>query len=497
MNHKINRRQTKKHRKLAVALTVGILVGIFGAHAAFLVFHLDSISSPISLSHAGMESQLKGFSTHRSNFESKESSDTGGAVKLPMIHTTMADGVRMIFDSLPDMYSSTQQSATILKQLIQRTERVRDSKDVVLTTHISPNKLNVLLTQLKYWGGPASVAVYVKDQLGLNQFFHFWQENQEKLKRTSFHFVIEKNTTLLYPHNLLRNVAVDAVESDYVLALDVDFIPFPRGCHDRVMQVMQSNSSLLERKKTLFILPAFQIYPKQSETHAKEEMLPSSNAEIKGMIEERKMSPFHVNVSYGGHGPTHFKKWLNRQESQNEKEAFYDIAIDARESTFFEPYVLAYKQGLPKYWEGKLRCHAKDEVVDRYLTIDLSSSQNFEGLERTRSASFMNALLLDTNMPYWMIFTVCIWTTLRLVEPKMRRRLYVKRISMYGASFGSILPPCTASCQNTIAAVAAATVTAAVGNIENDRWSSVGAAYISGNSCDNNSGSSEEKNWSI
>jgi hypothetical protein len=84
----------------------------------------------------------------------------------------LTHGVRLIFDSLPVADSSSPQSATILTNLIQRREKVLvDSDDVVLTTHISPNKLEVLLIQLKFWGGPASVTVYIKDQTGINQFF--------------------------------------------------------------------------------------------------------------------------------------------------------------------------------------------------------------------------------------------------------------------------------------------------------------------------------------
>jgi hypothetical protein len=271
---------------------------VFVAHSAFVVLDLNAITS------TSYVSPLTSFSRNLSQVKSFRSSSGDGVVKHPIdaTHLRKAEsttagivdawnhGVQLIFDSLPVADSSSPQSATILKNLIQRREKVLYSNDVLLTTHISTNKLEVLLTQLKYWGGPASVAVYFKDQAGINQFFQVWQQHYDKLKQTSFHFVFEKNTTLLYPHNLLRNVAMDAVESDYSLAMDVDFIPFPKGCHDRLIQVMQDNSTIAERKKTLFILPAFQMFPKKHETHATEDMLPASKAETEHDSKEENES---------------------------------------------------------------------------------------------------------------------------------------------------------------------------------------------------------------
>jgi hypothetical protein len=77
----------------------------------------------------------------------------------------------------------------------------------------------------------------------------------------------------------------------------------------------------------------------------------------------------------------------------------------------------------------------------------------------------MNAALPVTSMLYSMIFTLCIWITLRQVEPKKRRRLFDYAISTYGPSFDIILRPCMVSCQRTIsvAVVVAVAVKVVIG----------------------------------
>eukprot|EP00980_Cylindrotheca_fusiformis_P023084 scaffold10099_cov149-Cylindrotheca_fusiformis.AAC.3 len=325
-------RRTRHQWSLSVAVASGTLVGVLLSHVLIFFIHVDSIPSKTYLSHIGIEAQFPSISKD----------------------IVLAHGLQIIFDSLPDIDSYKTNKAMVLKNCVQRREHVNGSNDVVLATHISPNKLEVLQIQLKYWSGPASVAVYIRSQADISRFYHFWQQHYNDLNRTSFHLVIEKNSSQMYPHNVLRNVAMDAAETDYALFIDVDFIPFPRGCHDRLIHAMQRNPSLLERKKTLFIFPAFQLLPPVNGTHATEEMLPASKAEIRGLIKDSKMRPFHINVSYGGHGPTQFSKWIRKAATENDEGDFYEISLDARQSEYFEPYVFAYKHELPRYWEGKM-----------------------------------------------------------------------------------------------------------------------------------------------
>jgi hypothetical protein len=68
------------------------------------------------------------------------------------------------------------------------------------------------------------------------------------------------------------------------------------------------------------------------------------------MANTKKMFQFQKKSVPGGHGPTQYEKWLN---STNTSGDIYGISITKEESNRFEPYVLGFKPGIPRYWEGK------------------------------------------------------------------------------------------------------------------------------------------------
>jgi len=252
--------------------------------------------------------------------------------------------VMVVFEFIP---ISNQQPPITLNNLIPRLD-VHDNRDIdiVLATHISTNKFQVLLTQLRYWKGPASVAVYIKTKEDIDSFFRFISNNRSLLKAVTFHLVMEK-TDRAYPQNILRNVAMEAVKSEYVVLLDVDLIPMPEGCHDRLVAALKSPSSeLLVNKRQMFVLPAFQVKPKKGNTHASEDQLPLSKVELLEKLKTKEVAPFYLKEFERGHGSTNFTKWINLPPSIDE--TYYDIP---NKDNAFEPYVIAFKFGLPKYWE--------------------------------------------------------------------------------------------------------------------------------------------------
>jgi hypothetical protein len=69
------------------------------------------------------------------------------------------------------------------------------------------------------------------------------------------------------------------------------------------------------------------------------------------MKKKRQMIQFHKAWSPGGHGPTQYGKWL---KSTNTSGDIYDISITKKQSIKYEPYILGFKPGIPRYWEGKI-----------------------------------------------------------------------------------------------------------------------------------------------
>lgn len=228
--------------------------------------------------------------------------------------------------------------------------------DVSLATHVSATKMDALLIQIKEWGGPVSVAIYAKTQEMLDDCQKVLKANVAILHKTTVVFVVEyEDIKLAYPFNVLRNVALRNVQSDFFLAMDVDFITSDNAYKDLVRLVRDNTYEIRTNlmKKTLYVLPAFQLFPKEGEEQATIDMMPHSKDEVLTMLEDDRIQPFHYKLrekekewqvrANRNHESTDFRRWLSVQEPT------YDIE---RLEDKFEPYVLVYKPGVPNYNGG-------------------------------------------------------------------------------------------------------------------------------------------------
>jgi hypothetical protein len=140
-------------------------------------------------------------------------------------------------------------------------------------------------------------------------------------------------------------MAMEQTETDYFLALDVDFMTIPE-CHDKLRALMKADPTLVQalHNKTMMILPAFNHEFKLKDEQLQDNVLPSTKEDALKMVQRNELTPFHVARFFPGHGPTDFGKW-SKQEFE---ESWYPINYVMR----FEPYVLGYKPGIPHYWQG-------------------------------------------------------------------------------------------------------------------------------------------------
>eukprot|EP00980_Cylindrotheca_fusiformis_P024133 scaffold11561_cov151-Cylindrotheca_fusiformis.AAC.6 len=259
----------------------------------------------------------------------------------------MKTAVQNLFGDLPADSTDTQMRPTILQHLIRRKGRVSlDRHDIVLATHLSTSKFNQLLVQLKYWNGPASAAVYIKSTKDIDAFFKFVDEHESSLQQTSFHLVMERTTKLPYPFNILRQVALEAIETYYFVTMDVDLIPLPQDCHGALVSTLPS---LKDTKSTLYVLPAFSLVTERNEKVASEDRLPHNRTEAIQSAKQKKLIQFQKKKSPGGHGPSRYSTWL---ADKNEASPYaYPITVSRAETRKYEPYVLGFKPGIPRYWE--------------------------------------------------------------------------------------------------------------------------------------------------
>jgi hypothetical protein len=237
----------------------------------------------------------------------------------------------------------------------RRTDLIKHNDNAVtVAVHASTQRLNRLLFLIERWGGPVSASIYMTSQKDIETLEKFYVRHAESFKYTDIHILME-NTNDGYPHNILRNMALKSIQSDYFLALDVDFVTTPnasQSLHDMIRSDIVLQREL--QNKTLMVLPAFNrnLRIKINETNVFEigtKSLPKSKEVAMKDWDVGHIEPFHVKKFSRGHASTDFDKWY---DGDNTTKSFYKIHYKLG----FEPYVLGYnKRGdveLPDYWEG-------------------------------------------------------------------------------------------------------------------------------------------------
>jgi hypothetical protein len=233
----------------------------------------------------------------------------------------------------------------------QSLEADESPETVVLATHLGVSKLDVLRIQVRWWSGPVSASLYVREEADVALFLDFLEDYRDELAQVTFHVVLEK-TALAYPHNILRNLALQYLgeAADYFVAADVDFIP-TYGAGSALTAWLRQPDSVLRkelRQQRLFVLPAFERFQTFKNESVTEAMLPRTKADVQRMFKAKQMIGFHMAGSPMGHGPTKFFNWLKNETKAPTDGGWYAITY----KNIFEPYVLGYRPGLPRCWEA-------------------------------------------------------------------------------------------------------------------------------------------------
>jgi hypothetical protein len=237
-----------------------------------------------------------------------------------------------------------------------------DSDQVTVTVHAGTSKFQRLLFSIERWGGPVSAAVYVKSEDDIRQLLEYCHVHASSLQFTDIHVLMEK-TQEAYPHNLLRQAALNYRSTDYFLTLDVDFVTPPQASRD-LDALVRSDSALVQKlqDKTLMVLPAFAGNEPVDDSKLLQKggcSLPRNKQEAIQFVQEKhNMTPFHTERFSMGHGPTNYDKWFTMANKNPPKDdsSFYLIDYGLK----YEPYVLGYSNHKrqarddlpPDYWAG-------------------------------------------------------------------------------------------------------------------------------------------------
>jgi hypothetical protein len=276
-----------------------------------------------------------------------------------------------------------------LVNFIPRKVPIDEFDDLVLATHTSPMKFTNICTQMDHWRGPVSAALYVSSEEEIQKLQEFLTQSAEVLLKVTLHVMLELPQPQGYPHNQLRNLALENIRSDYFVALDADFIP-PKDSYSSLVSLVRSNEHVRNevRNRTMLVIPAFAILPIRGLNVATPDLIPKTKSDIEEMVLDHRADPFQSKTFPPGHGPTNFKKWFQEDGSSQKK---YNIQY----ADLFEPYVLGYRPGVPRYWhhyrgfgEDKVswfkelhRAGYKFGVLTDFFVVHLNHPTNFKKAE--------------------------------------------------------------------------------------------------------------------
>jgi hypothetical protein len=227
---------------------------------------------------------------------------------------------------------------------------------VTLVTQMDRSRLPKLDALVSVWDGPISCAVYVPPDIDAKEHLESladYHQKRELISRyVSLHTVIDlrqkpkaKSQKLLFPMNVLRNVAMANVETDYVLYIDADFLPSHGAREYLDSAVAKSSVSHLLRSKQVLVIPAFERY---QSTEAPPGRTPWTVSRLFQEINDVQTVPFHMKGYFPGHAWTNFPKWV--EVSQEKDPNPYKVSWHPG----FEPYYLALAASLPQAYEGFL-----------------------------------------------------------------------------------------------------------------------------------------------
>lgn len=241
--------------------------------------------------------------------------------------------LHLVFLKQTGQYQATE--ALILPRFSPHNE---DAPVVVLCTHTSVDKLHRVFIQHARWNGPMSASVFVTNAGELAKYEAFRTNYTRTDIDFSVHFESNSSMAHQYPHNTLRNLAVENARSDYLLPLDVDFLP-SQNAHEDIAGFLQNTSWFTENlhNQTLFILPVFSLAGGIGP--------PQTRQELVTMYNNRTAKQWHY---HSGHAKIDYRKWIGGRRQQTGSQAISYPILPKNE---FEPYFICFRPGLPKYWE--------------------------------------------------------------------------------------------------------------------------------------------------
>eukprot|EP01113_Clastostelium_recurvatum_P022697 TRINITY_DN2715_c0_g1_i3.p1 TRINITY_DN2715_c0_g1~~TRINITY_DN2715_c0_g1_i3.p1 ORF type:complete len:417 (-),score=68.30 TRINITY_DN2715_c0_g1_i3:8-1120(-) len=199
-----------------------------------------------------------------------------------------------------------------------------DEDDVTIAAQVSPNRLARIVEMAIEWQGPMSVALYVYSDEDVEELDRYLVK-YPALRDVGIHLLYYNETR--YPVNNLRNLAVEASLTPWVLILDADFVT-SGGMLDYLNSVVRGSDH-----KTAYIIPAFS-------TTLPPTKIPRTKRGIISALIDGDAAVVNKNACYKCHNVTDYHRWYFALEPY---QVWYRWV--------YEPFLLFYRDEAPPFRE--------------------------------------------------------------------------------------------------------------------------------------------------
>ena len=266
--------------------------------------------------------------------------------------------------------------------------------ETTLVTQLSAQRLWLANEICSRWNAPIVVLVYFPD-IGSYESIakSFLEEMETQCQQAQIIFVVNDSyEETLYPINLLRNLAIEAVQTSHLLLHDADFLPSDDlatqiGKALNIREKARHQMGIQSHEYDALVVPAFQLEFKQK---AKEEsflkdpfemrnLIPRGFDELNECLNSTTCTIFHEKHYPQGHSSTRTHVWLQKEWYKEvetaEGSTIRDLShVRCLDSDFYEPYLV-----LPWCGMGLEAPQRLSPLYDeRFVGYGMNKNQYFE-----------------------------------------------------------------------------------------------------------------------
>lgn len=158
-----------------------------------------------------------------------------------------------------------------------------------------------------------------------------------------------------YPHNILRNVAVENAKTPYVFVTDIDMLPSEHLFKDFDLFISRRSLEMSFNKNisksfslTAYVVPCFEINT--------EIVRPLSKQLLLKQLDEGTVRPFYKEVCWKCQKWTDYDKWRQLLNI-----SFLDVGYQLTRSDPWEPFFIAHQSNLPLY-DGRFKQYGFNRI---------------------------------------------------------------------------------------------------------------------------------------